>query len=455
MRKLFLLTLATGIALLLLLFHLKVGPGKTGLGPASVAIGSLLLLFTLLSAVSLIAYGTDKKETIIRTWMMAASALLTYAIADLALGYFLIPRLSPPMLKDEIVHHKLTPNSSSLFRSRDYNYIQSVNRFGLRGSTIAELKPPNTYRILMLGDSFTMGKGVGDDLTFASLLEAGSNTSTQANHGKKTQVLNAGVDSYAPILSFLQLKEIAPTFRPDMVILNLDMSDLMQETAYRNIARYAADGQILGVSPYTSKRNSVGGESRENTVWFGQADVDDFSVAARDWVDGNLYITRLILLLAQRSRSNASDVNVDVRGMVNLASFELLRHTLAEDKEDRSEQWRKIFASIANIKSYCDAHQMTFLLTIYPWGHQVNDKEWIPGRENFVANDALISDKSISLIEDFASANSIALFNAFPAFRAYRGERPLYFRYDIHWTPAGHELMARELQRFLPRLHID
>jgi hypothetical protein len=38
---------------------------------------------------------------------------------------------------------------------------------------------------------------------------------------------------------------------------------------------------------------------------------------------------------------------------------------------------------------------------------------------------------------------------AFAAFRAYSGAESLFFRYAMHWTPAGHVVMARNLDYFL------
>jgi len=43
------------------------------------------------------------------------------------------------------------------------------------------------------------------------------------------------------------------------------------------------------------------------------------------------------------------------------------------------------------------------------------------------------------------------LLNVFAAFRADRGDAPLYFASDIHWTPRGHQLMADELVPFVVR----
>ncbi len=59
-------------------------------------------------------------------------------------------------------------------------------------------------------------------------------------------MLNAGVDSYAPVLSFIQLKRELTQLEPDLVILNLDVSDLAQESAYRRQAVFGDDGEVDG-----------------------------------------------------------------------------------------------------------------------------------------------------------------------------------------------------------------
>ena len=104
-------------------------------------------------------------------WLALISLFITYFIVEVVASYFLVGPLSPQMVPDEFVHHKLVPNKSSYFEHRDYTYIQRVNNLGLRGKDIEIKKPSNHYRILMLGDSFTMAKGVEDDQTFSFLVE--------------------------------------------------------------------------------------------------------------------------------------------------------------------------------------------------------------------------------------------------------------------------------------------
>ena len=297
-----------------------------------------------------------------------------------------------------------------------------------------------------------MGKGVQDDETFSSILEESLKSKKLKIKGKTVQVLNAGVNSYAPIISFLQLKKQLWKLGPDLVVLNLDMSDLIQELAYRNAANYGDDGEIIGVS----------GASPTTWLWFLGAlppkeDEDKESkirstaitLETRRWINRHLFITRLLYLWIDGVFKESEEITID--NTVTLRYGNLLKHTLAADESGIKEQWEKVFDSIKEIKKYCDDRNIDFLLTIYPWAHQVNDKEWASGRKDFIPDNSSISDRSIYTILDLAEKENIKILNVFRSFRSYNDTAPLYFNHDMHWTPKGHQLMAEELEQFLIR----
>ena len=419
---------------------------QESIGTFSTLAISALLFLSLLAVFSLFLCRGKNWRAVENLWLIVVSSILTYAAVDFVAGYLFIRPLSPPMVPDQYVHHKMIPNTFSSFKTQDFDYIQRVNNMGLRGRDISLAKKDNLYRILMLGDSFTMGKGVQDDETFSALLDKSLKAQKVKFNGKTIEVLNGGVNSYAPILSFLQLKKEFGQLTPELVVLNLDMSDLIQEVAYREAADYGPGGEIVGVSGKSSEtwlRLFAVAVPKED----GQSRPTTATAVIRRWINRRLYITRLLFLYVDRLYKDPKDITIE--NTVTLSNRELLKHTLAEDELDRREQWQNIFNSILKIKRYCDDHGVDFLLTVYPWGHQVNDKEWVPGRFGFIPDGSVISDRSIRTIEDLAAAQKIELLNVFPAFRMYRGAKPLYFHYDMHWTPQGHELMAGEIEKFL------
>ena len=374
--------------------------------------------------VSLALLRSKRGEQVRKLWLGLLTSGLTYAVFDVLAGLALIPALSPALVGDQIVHHRLLPNTHSALYSRDFSYVQSVNSLGLRSPETTAQKKPDTYRVALLGDSFIMGKGVEDDETASFVLE----TSLRRD-GHRVEVLNGGVDSYAPILSLLQLRTLFAPLDLDLVVLNLDMSDLLQEQAYRGRAAYDKNGHLLGVD----------GRHDELALTRTQR--------WRNWINEHLYFSRLIVYHVQHWAHRHQGINV--ANVVGLANPAILAHTLASDTGDRNEQWQQLFASILDIRAFCIERGIDFVLTTYPWGHQVNAREWTPGRLAFVPEDAVISDRSPERIGDFAADNGIEFLDLFPAFRTYAGKARLYYSFDMHWTPAGHRLVARELHRLI------
>lgn len=67
------------------------------------------------------------------------------------------------------------------------NQMSRLNNQGLRGEDFSRNKPNDTFRILVLGDSYTYGSGIREESTYSSFLQRKFGES-----GKKVQVVNAG-----------------------------------------------------------------------------------------------------------------------------------------------------------------------------------------------------------------------------------------------------------------------
>lgn len=246
-------------------------------GPSSLLSVSILLVAALMLAATRFLLGGRWHEVVVRTWLLFLSMTLTFVVVDLMAAIVLVKPLSPLLVPDPVRHHKFVPNTNSRVEQPDFSYIQHVNNIGLRGKETTFQKPSHHhYRILMLGDSFTMGKGVEDDQTFSALLEKELNQEKTCGTAV-VEALNGGVDSYAPILSLFQLSTDLSQLEVDLVLLNLDVSDLLQETVYRKEAVYDKEGRIIGVP----------GRERQQLP----------SDRIRSWIDQHTFFTRLTLFI--------------------------------------------------------------------------------------------------------------------------------------------------------------
>jgi lysophospholipase L1-like esterase len=113
-------------------------------------------------------------------------------------------------LYDPLLGWRNIPNWKATTRGRPL----TINSKGLRGPEQPYEKPTGTARILVLGDSFTWGYGVGDDEVFARVLEK------QLPHDPvRWEVLNAGVSGYGTDQEYLYLINEGFKYAPDIVVL--------------------------------------------------------------------------------------------------------------------------------------------------------------------------------------------------------------------------------------------
>lgn len=334
--------------------------------------------------------------------------------------------------KHPVYHHELLPGKHHLsvkdITSRDHPYTMHVNAQGLRSTKDTPYKKPSGhFRILVLGDSFAEGRGANDDETFCYLV----NRQLNQGSGKEDspyEVLNAGADSYAPLLEYLYLKTKGIKFQPDFVLLFYDMSDLIQTRRYLKDADFDRDGQLVRVRP--------------------QADSWDLQLStflkSRFYFLTILYNSLNYKIFGDRVRKAAA---------IGQPSDEVLKFSLSEDQTPWMNDWQRIFNDIQAIHNFCRERNIGFAVVIYPWGHQVSDVEWDIGRKvmgipvNYTAP-AAVADMMVGEL----NKRGISTLNLFPVFRNYRGGERLYFRNDIHWRKEGHALAAGPITTFLKSL---
>lgn len=98
-----------------------------------------------------------------------------------------------------------------------------TNSCGMRDKERSIAKPPDTYRIALLGDSFVFGWGVEFEQTFAQRLEG--NLNRLAEGKRQFEVLNFGVPGYATFQESAKFLESGIEFMPDEVLVFFIQND--------------------------------------------------------------------------------------------------------------------------------------------------------------------------------------------------------------------------------------
>jgi lysophospholipase L1-like esterase len=117
---------------------------------------------------------------------------------------------------DPLLGHAHAPNRRATLMGVDFR----TNSRGLRDRELAYDREPGTFRILMLGDSITVGWGVRAEATFSKRIEA-----MYREGGIAAEVINAGVGNYNTVQEVEYFLTEGHRYRPDLVVLNFYPND--------------------------------------------------------------------------------------------------------------------------------------------------------------------------------------------------------------------------------------
>ncbi len=120
------------------------------------------------------------------------------------------------------VVYEFKPEIDSYFKLSDFK----TNSRGLRDREYSIEKPENTFRVAVIGGSFTVPAGVELDLAFHSILEERlSNEDPDLNY----EFINFGVSGYRINNKIATLKYKALEYDPDLVLFVLDGSQFTED----------------------------------------------------------------------------------------------------------------------------------------------------------------------------------------------------------------------------------
>src|SRR4030095_15704464 len=110
------------------------------------------------------------------------------------------------------IRWELKPGLNTIYKMVPFR----TNSQGLADKEYSVQKPPNTYRVAVLGDSWTMPEGTALEGAWHTLLEDDYNRNSK---GKSYEFINFGVDGYNLDQELATLEYRALKFSPDHVIL--------------------------------------------------------------------------------------------------------------------------------------------------------------------------------------------------------------------------------------------
>lgn len=123
---------------------------------------------------------------------------------------------------DERRVYELFPGANGKFAGQPL----LINQAGFRDVTRVVAKPPDTIRLLVLGDSVAFGWGVAQSDRFSDILERALNENrTTESANIQFEVLNFAVPGYNTVMEAATYESAAEQYKPDVLVLSLVTND--------------------------------------------------------------------------------------------------------------------------------------------------------------------------------------------------------------------------------------
>jgi hypothetical protein len=321
------------------------------------------------------------------------------------------------------------PNSSAVYRTREFEFTARINQLGFRGDDVDP--PPGEPRIAVLGDSFTYGWGVEQDecwpAVLAKLLEGS---------GRTAAVFNLGIAGGSP-RNYAEVAERAiPVLHPDVVVVAVhqgdDLEQMMHEAPERTHRFLENSMRVVG--KHLHRRVVV------TDAWLKQA---------ADLRDG--------FADEETRRFSALDPEIKdafLAGQLNPQCIsssvkhpEYFEEPCAVESVLVQAAVEKMSAQLTRIKLAADAvHARTLVISVPSSVYTNRSGFEAHRREGFLLSESLLtSDAADRTIHAASQTAGLKFFSVTEAFRARTSDAGLYFPLDGHWTARGNRLFAEQV----------
>jgi lysophospholipase L1-like esterase len=277
----------------------------------------------------------------------------------------------------------------------------TVNAQGFRGSDVAVPKPSGRFRIVVIGDSVTMGWGVADDETFSVRLEQQLH---QQFPNRDIDVVNLGIGGYDTRQEVTLLERNLAALEPDLVLVGFYSNDV-------------PDG-------LEDARGTSGGGTRVLAANPSRGQVMHMNTTSTSWWNRQLRRSRLAYTVGRTVN------RVLHRGEWGMSRFAMELDVLqGKDSPDIAEAWQVVGRQFDRLHELSQAHGFAVSIIMLPCKEQVTG-EFSQARYQ-------------SRIRELAEPLGFGVIDPLPALAGFADKRALFIPYDRnHPSAVGHQLIA-------------
>jgi len=316
-------------------------------------------------------------------------------------------------------------------------YIHYYNQQGwLEKYDIQKKKPKSIYRIFYIGDSFTEGTCPMNQ-SVSSIVERRLNQLVE-NDDLTFEVINTGTCSYSPTLFYLLVRYVIMDYSPDLIVVNIDMTDDFDDWKYNQ----------------TLVRDNEG-----NPLFAPQRDIYNSSfIDTENGLIKVTLLTRLQLFLSQYSYTYSLIESVKRRVFgTNTNDGDVKFNKIAQDSYQRwawcrSDWNNNTMNNVSNsidilrrLGIWCQQNKIKILFTGVPHYWQYSGSA--DGKR-----EAIWSSRPHYEFADLAKELAIPYLNSYEQLKPIISGTPqttFYYNNNMHFNPRGYAIWAEAHVRFL------
>ena len=317
---------------------------------------------------------------------------------------------------DPRLSYRLRPGATARFKTADFDTQIEINAIGVRDREVGP-KRPGERRIVVLGDSLVMAVQVPLGDTFPAQLERRLNR--RAEPPDAYRVINAGVQGYGPVEEYLFHRYVTSLVDPDLVILALYVGNDALEAA--------ASADRLGAV-------------RHDTPSAAPALPDRFAQWRRR------VVRRSMVLQVARLRVTSVLYRFGWGHEIDPP----LRAYLPEGSPDIARGLDVTRDAVARLASLTSSQHARLVVLLVPARFQVDDGDFRRLRDS-VAQSGKTLERDLATERFKAALNGLGVpvVDALPSLRDAARQSDVFMQSTAHFTPFGHEVMAKILERYL------
>lgn len=297
-----------------------------------------------------------------------------------------------------------------------------TNSLGMRAP---EPREDANERILVLGDSMTLGLEVRDEETFCY--------QWQQRVSSNIQILNGGCSAYGPVEELAALKRLGPVVRPTSVVLMFFPLNDIYDSAHE-----ASPFRVMGGRLVEAEKYEQAGVVARFFKNFG----------ALAWSTGWM---RGIRKLTKKSSRGDAATEPGLGGMAHptlraLVEYESYDREFPKDVEIVKTGWDRMPRIIGSIRRECEALGAKFIIYVLPipFDYDLRLRERVAQAWGVAPSSFDTTRPGRLSVEAFGrvGARSVDLS---PRYRESGGGAALHGAADLHFSPRGHALTAEFL----------